>query len=514
MIKSKKSLKGASPLKNKILCVIIAIIICLSFSVPSYANELTGYFTPYDVTVTAESGAVLFDQVWNEDMTRSIMRPLAVFVPVGTHLTVTDEFEFEGTNYLAVEYRDYSAYIKQEKITINVQNAGEEVAFPTYSERSVIIINKDGVSLRNGPSFAYDVAGKTIPYGTTVNYNMTNCESEVYARWAYTEYEGVNGWLYIYQYDMNNNYDCAYVLDKDDRYTGSVITLTNGAFLTETPDSSSAKTVENIPEGTTFSFKYFYEHFDSISAYVEYNGTKGWLKAKNTSYKAATGEKGGVYILAEKGLPLYSKAFDESDKPIAIIPANTNLCVDYIYWDAGTNGEEILEYNWMHVNYNGTDGWIFSSDVSDYCYMQIAYDLKIEKADGLSLYSTPSINSEIISTVPNGTTVTCIYEIAETTDSEYFYWSYIEYNGKHGWICSKEEEAVFVEGTEKQLDAPFGAQPVKSDSGFDAPEIKAETKLSAFINNNKTAIVIVIAGAAVVIAAVITAVVVKKKKSK
>lgn len=505
-------------MKNRILTAVIAIIICLVCAVSAFANEISGYFTSYNITVTSESGAVLYDQVWNDDMTRSIMRPLTVLVPVATQLTVTDELEFDGEIYLAVEYDDFSAYVKQSKTTINVQNVGEEAAYPTYSERSIIIINKDGVSLRKGPSFAYDITGETIPYGTTVNYSLTNCETEAYARWAYTEYNGVTGWLYIYQYGINSNYDCAYVLDKFDQYTGSLITLTDETFLTETPNSSSAKTIENIPKGTPLSYKYYYEYHDSIAAYVEYNGFKGWLRTKYDSHKAATGEKGGVYVLAENGLPLYSNAFDENDKPVTIVPSGTNLCVDYVFWDADTNGEEIFEYKWMHVNYNGTDGWLFSSDASEYCYMGIAFDLKITADGGLNLYSLPSSDSEVISAIPKDTAVTCIYEISETKDTERTYWSYVKYGNNHGWIYSTEAEAAYVEGSEKQMNAPFGAQPVESEKVGNAPDIEIskntqKDNVNNKINNAKT-VLIICACAAAIAAAIAVAVVIKKKKSK
>lgn len=503
-------------MKKRLFAAIFAAVICLTGILPAFAAQTSGYFTPYDITVTSESGAVLYDQVWNDDMTRSIMRPVTVLVPVATQLTVTDELEFDGETYLAVEYGDFYAYVKKSKITINIQNVGEEAAYPTSAQRSVAIINKDGVCLRKGPSFAYDTASEAIPFGTVVNYSLVNCEEEAYAQWAYTEYNGVKGWLYIYQYGLTSHFDCAYILGESDHYTGSLKTLSDGAFLTETPDSTSAKTVENIPEGTVLTFKYFYEFYDSICAFVEYDGVKGWLRTRDSSYKAATGEKGGVYVLTENGLPLYKKAFDENDEPAAVVPAGTNLCVDYVYWDAAQSGEEVLEYKWMHVNYNGTDGWLFSADASEYCYMLGAFDLKIAADGGLELHALPNSEAEVISTIPKDSTVTCIYEINETKDGETSYWSYVEYGGKQGWIHSTENEAVYVDGSEKQLDSPFGAQPIEAEKGADAPELEAEsapTDENRENEDNSAKTVIIICACAAVVAAIIVAVIIKKKKS-
>lgn len=492
-------------MKNRILAAAIAVIICFASILPAFAAQASGYFTPYDITVTSDPGAVLYDYMWNDSMSQGVMRPITLLVPIGTQLTVTDEVEFNGEIYLAIEYKDFYAYIKSSKTIINIQNVGEEASYPTAAERSVVIINKDGVCLRKGPSFVYGTSSEAIPFGTVVNYNAVNCETESSAKWAYTEYKGVAGWLYIHQFGETSHYDCAYILSEADRYTGSLITLTDGAFLTESPDSATAKTVENIPSNTTLTFKYFYEFHDTISAFVEYNGVKGWLRARNTSYKIATGEKGGIYIVAEDGLPLYEKPFTESDKPVAVVPAGTNLSIDYVNWDAAQSGNEVLEYKWMHTVYNGTEGWLFSADASEYCYMLTAFDLKIAAENGLNLYTSPNTDSEVISTVPGNTTVSCIYEINQIQNNSQTYWSFVEYGGKQGWIYSTETETVYIEGSEKQLDAPFGAQPIEAEKSADAPELV----------DKSTHLIIIAAGAGVAVIAVIAvAIIIKKKKSK
>lgn len=493
-------------MKNKIISAIIAVVICIIPIVPSFAADSAGYFTPYEITVSTEPGAVLYDRIWNDDMTKSIMRPLTVLAPVGTQLVVTDELSFDGEIYLAVEYGGFSAYIKQSKTLINVQNVGEEAAFSTKAERSVAIINPNGISLRNGPSFAYETSAEIIPFGTIINYSLTNCEDEAYAQWAYTEYNGDKGWIYIFNYGAADSFDCAKILDSDSNYTGLIKTLGSGAYLTETPDPASAKTVENIPAETKLSFKYYYEFYDSISVFVEYNGVKGWMKTRDSSYRVATGEKGGIYVIAEKGLPIYEKPFDENSKPFAVVPENTNLCVDYVFWDAEASGDKIAEYRWMHTEFNGKEGWIFSGDSSEYCSMLKAFDLKIKADGGLNLYSTMNTDGEIISTVPKNSTVTCIYELTETADNTITYWSYVEYEGKQGWIFSAEGETEYVAGSEKQLGAPFGAQLIEAEEIPISPEIVEKKSYVPFI--------VAGAGAAVLIAIIISVVIIKKKKAK
>ena len=499
-------------LKNKILTLTVAIIICVLSIVPSFATASGGFFTAYDVIVSSESGAVLYDRVWNDDKTRSIMRPLNVFAPVGTQLVVTDELEFDGELYLAVSYSGFDAYIKKDKILISVQEIGEDAAYSTATGHSIVIINENGVYLRKGPSLAYDTVSEAVPYGTVITYDKTNSDFEPAAEWAYAEYNGSKGWININQY--GSSYDCAKVLDENDCFTGVLETLTDGAYLTESIEDSSAKTVENIPSGTKLYYKYYYEFSDCICAFVEYNGVKGWIKTKDSSYKIATGEKGGVYVLAKNGLPLYEKPFEENAEHIAVVPVNSNLSVDMAFSETA----EDSSYIWMHVNYNGTDGWLFSGNTDEYCYMYRAFDLKINAENGLSLYAAPNTESEVISTVPNGENVTCVYEIVDSSSEEKAYWSYVEYSGKQGWIYSTDDEAVLIEGTEKYLDAPFGAQKIEKDDISSVPEISPQTSTQSADKNgendsSKTYIIIGVC-AAVIIIGIVAVIVIKKRKSK
>lgn len=492
---------------KKLLCIIFAAVISLTLAMPAFADN-GGYFTPFTVTVEAASGTVLYDQVWSSDMTRSIMRPMSVFIPNGTSITVTGEREFDGEVYLAVEYQDFNAYIQRSKVSLMRDSVGDDLAFPTSAERRLAVINPNGVSLLKGPSLAYGKAvEENIPYGTVLKYSKTNCESEALAQWAYTEYKGKAGWVYIYQREIENIYDCARVLDGDSIYTGMVETLTDGAYLTESPDSGSAKVAEGIPAGTAMAFKYYYEKLDySVSVFVEYNGIKGWLHTMSSDYKVAVGEKGGLYVLAENGLAMYEKPLDASAPAVATLPKNTNLCVDEQVWVTDVTENGITVERWMSVEYNGTYGWVYCSNASDYCYMSNAYGLKVNTENGLTIYAEQNENSQVLGSVPKGAEVTCIYEKESVKGEETAYWSYISHSGINGWIFATDNEASFVEGTQKILDAPFGAKEITRNLADNAPELK--DGLPDF------AIIIICAAAAVVAAAVAVIIIIKKKKTK
>ncbi len=499
-------------MKKKLSSAVFAVFICLAVSLTAFAADI--YYNPFEITVTAESGTVLYSQIWNDDMTQSIMRPMTIFVPNGKNLTATDELIFNGETYLEVEYNEFEAYVKSSAVTLKNSEAGEEFAFATTAQRSVAVINKNGVQLRRGPSMAYETASETIPYGTVISYDKINCEHEFAAKWAYTSYNGAVGWLYIGQYGTDNIYDCAYILNENDYYTGTALVLTDGAYLTETPDPQSAKVIESIPAETKFTYKYLYENYDSISVFVEYNGIKGWLNTKNTDYKTATGEKSGVYVLAEKGLPLYAKPLDENAEIIATLPENTNLCVDFQYWHAEEVDGEVHETKWMHVNFNGTDGWVLGKDSSEYVCMFSAYDLKITSESGLNLYSEKDENSEIALIIPNGTAVTVAYE----SESDSALWAFVEYGGKQGWILAADKDAEYIKNSDKQLDAPHGAQAAENENLSEAPELTEKNVSVDPADDENTVstktIIIICVSAAILIAAVIAIITIRKKKSK
>ena len=498
--------KGESPMFKKLLCVIFAAIICVACAAPALADN-GGYFTPFTVKVEAPTGTVLYDQVWNSDMTLSIMRPMSIFVPNGTALTVTGEREFEGEVYLAVSYKDFDAYIQRSKVSMMSDFAGDDLAFPTATEKKIAVINPDGIVMRKGPSLAYGRAvEKNIPYGTVLTYSHTNSKSKDDAQWAYTEYKGTAGWIYIFQCGVENIYDTARVLDGSDTFTGTVRTLTDGAFLTETPYAGSARVAENIPANTELSFRYYYDNVDySVSVYVEHNGIKGWLQTMNKAFKVALGEKGGLYVLAENGLPMYEKPLDTTAQVIATLPRNTNLCVDMQHWFADIKESEIILDRWMHVNYNGTDGWVYCGNSNDCCYMSKAYDLRIN-ADNISLYAEPSEDSQVLGTIAKDTSLSCAYEFETVKDNEIAYWSFVSHNGTIGWIFTTEAEASYVEGSEKQLDTPFEAEEINRASAENAPELKDGLPTNV--------IIIIVCAAAAVAAIVIVAVVIVKKNKK
>ena len=493
---------------KKLLCIIFAVIICLACVAPAFADN-GGYFTPFTVTVEAAPGTVLYDRVWNSDMTRSIMRPMSIFVPNGTSLTVTGEREFEGEIYLAVTYRDFDAYIQHSKVSLMRDFVGEDLAFPTEAEQKIAVINKNGVVLRKGPSLAYgNVFEKNIPYGTVLKYSKTNSQTEADAQWAFIEYKGKSGWVYIFQNGVENIYDTARVLDSSDIYTGTVQTLTDGAFLTETPNADSAKLIENIPANTSMSFKYYYENLDySISVFVEYNGIKGWLHTMNDTCKVAVGEKGGLYVLAENGLKMYQNPIDASAQSVATLPKNTNLCVDKQFWSSELTESGITIDRWMFVNYNDTKGWVYCGNESDYCYMNSAYDLKINAANGTVLYAEQNESSESLGIIPTGTEVTCVYESKALKGTETAYWSFVNYNGTNGWIFATNDEAALVENSQKVIDAPFGATEIIRTVSEDAPELKDGLPAKLIIT--------IVCSAAVAIATVtVIAVIIKKKNKK
>lgn len=494
-------------MKRKLLSFFLAVIICFASVVPSvYASVSLGYFSQFTVSVSAQMGSVLYFFNQSADGSQVILRPSTICIPTKTMLIVTDEIEYNGTLFLGVTYRGEDGYIKRTDVNITKPIVGGEATFNTQAKRTVVVANKDGISLRNGPSFAYSTVGEVIPYGTKLSYDKVNCATEYDSQWAYTKHNNVAGWIYIYPYGLPGKASCAGVLDENSNYTGVILTISDGVFLTENADEDSAKVAENIPANTVFSFKYYCENYDSISAYVEYNGVKGWLKTRGIGYKTATGVKGGVYVLNENGIPFYKNANSE-EEPVATVPANANLCVDYLHID--TNGVA------MHTKYNGDEGWLISSNVNDYIFMENAYDVEVKKADGIDLYENLSKNAEIKAKIPQGTVLTCSYETSVSSGSTTYFCNYVEYNGNYGWIIATNEEAEFIDGSQRQLDAPLGAKALKRMKPENAPEFDDTVSDPTEEENGLSTaqiIIICVAGAAVIAAAAF--IIIKKKRNK
>ena len=496
-------------MKKRIISLIITILVCMAASLPAFADNGS---VEIKAKVTEYPGAVLHELIWTEDYSRNSMRTLPMIASVNTKISITGEFVYNGELYLKTIFNGTEGYIKGSTVTLEESAVGQDSAYKTAGPRSIAVISKDGVSLRKGPSLAYDTVSEPFGYGTVFTYEYVDTEYEPDARWAYVTSDDVSGWVYIYQFAMGINCDFAKVLSENDYYTGKIKTITDGAYLTEMPYSASEKVSENIPEKTVFDFKYYYENYDSIMVFVEYDGVKGWIKADNSEdYKAALGVKSGVCVFKEGGLPIYTDAFDESSITGSSLSQNSIASVDYTYYEIIKENEETKEKRWMHICSDDAEGWICSDNRNDYGQLFSVADYIISNEEGVTLYAEPDEASDKVATVPKDGVVTVFYEKTNLIEDEYITWLFTEYNGNGGWMLFKAENLEYIEGSEA-----FTEMPASSEEYEPAELTESLFDLSSG-NQKNIKVIAAVAIVCVFVAAIVAVIVIiirKKKKSK
>ena len=79
-------------------------------------------------------------------------------------------------------------------------NPTDSGVYKVVKERKAIVNNKNGVSIRRGPSKVYDVVG-TIPYGVELKWQYCSGSGGGFTH-IYTEYKGISGWVEILKEDV------------------------------------------------------------------------------------------------------------------------------------------------------------------------------------------------------------------------------------------------------------------------------------------------------------------------
>ena len=214
----------------------------------------------------------------------------------------------------------------------------------------------------------------------------------------------------------------------------------DSCYLYTGPSSNVYKRVEpetKLSVGYSFSTNYY----DETWAYVPEK--KGWIYTY--TYQSYTGKNApaGVVdttnsynnnILTMQDTVLYNNP-KTKEKVLATIPANTKLTAKYYY---SLNPHQPFYY----VSYKGYNGFIETiSDYESNAIINIAFERKntsliVKNKEGAKLYSKPSLNSDVIATIPFGTDLNSDYVI----DNYYNVWLYrVSYNNQVGWVENSDE---------------------------------------------------------------------------
>lgn len=531
---------------KRIIAVFISAVLALCACVPAFADMDGPAFTNFDVVVTNILGTYMFD--YGLDGVNG-------FLPKDTVVTINGEYEIEGEEYYSIKYNDKYGYIKVSDTALTEEVYAPEKGYKLEEETKSIVISK-GLYMYKGPSEKFENMGVEIPVGTVLTYQYANAEYN--APWAYVTYNGVSGWVYVYEY--GEAYYCATPFEDDSIYSGDLYVVLEGVRLTDIPEnpeyeqyrSEEEKTgvkyvSKEIPVGTRLEFAdYYYKNAKSIWVYTEYNGVKGWVETDTDGNgglynNTAIGMDGSYYVWQKDGVPVYGKAGDTSSEVIGKLEKGEFVQTKYAAHnievldvddnpnDSMYNETMIVHKSWYGIEFDGEIGWIYSNftdkDEGYVSLRQWNFGPTNTVNKEVVLYSEMDKNSEVIATVPASSVVIAI---AETED-----YVLVDYDGKTGYLAvgslvekdweeyesdnysfedyfsgTKAEETTLPEATTA---TQVAEEITESQSDAETTAATEETKSEGF---TPAQIAIFCGAAAVVIAltAAVTIVLVNKKK--
>ena len=173
---------------KKIISVLLALIIVLSFTFVSFADMGAPTVPLYYVFVATEGFSVLGSNASNY-----------VELPLGQKLAVYDRYTYEGTEYwdISVELGGDDRYWTEMTNAQMNDTIKEGEVFPTYrgvhlsKQVNAVVTGEPGLNIRYGPSTYFDIAG-FIPLNSNVTYEYTYHNS---CDWGYVSFGGKTGWI-------------------------------------------------------------------------------------------------------------------------------------------------------------------------------------------------------------------------------------------------------------------------------------------------------------------------------
>lgn len=390
---------------KKLLCILLALSITFALAVPAFADMGPPVYYEYAVVVSNPDGA--------RDNNKS-----SKIIPYQTKLIVKSEYRQEnGVLLLSVKYNGSNYSINGNDVTLEKTKVGVDEAVKLDYTLKKVIINKNGAILREGPSESFDEVGK-VPYGTILESNYASSNTAI--GWMYVSQKNYNGWLYIY----DDSSDTADVVATDEKPRWIETFDDNESFSPEL--MSNGIDLISLPKGIKLYYKY--EHHGT--AYIEYNGQKGWIGlwsygVDKNNITIGTYQDMGLYTKAD-GIKIYDvpTTTGTGNNVLTTVPKDVLLYIDGMAMSADNSGKT---YEWYRTTYNGKTGWIsrtydsINSLVIDSCQEST---IKTEK----SVYAKPDTSSTKIGTIPAGSGVKMF-----TTGSNYYY---VKCGNDYGWVSS------------------------------------------------------------------------------
>lgn len=398
-------------MKKKLLVFITLLMMIFNINYIVNADSDSPTIRNYKVVVKNKKGTSLY----NED------GKVVDTIPYKGVATVMYEARDKKNNeILYITYKDYDDvwnpyYIKAEDTIPKEYEISNENKLETKQE--VIVLNKEGSQMYEGPAEIYDKLSKIVPNETSLTYQYYSYDYE----WIYIEYDGVKGWIKSSIEWIDDNKYSNYVVDKSP--SNLEMLSINDAKLYSSIYRENNEIIDTIDSGTKLNCKYEYNY--SI-CYVEYNGKLGWVNLDNNFvYKETYGNsKEKYFVLSDMYLYKDSKF---KNKFNVQIPSNTYI--EDFYHES--YADEPGVYGSLYVKYKNQYGWL-NPDEKTIAYCDQFNEVTIDK--NLNMYEKPDINSEVITTLPKDTLIKSQCEIHNYDEEHFYNWIYIEYNNVNGWI--------------------------------------------------------------------------------
>ena len=321
---------------KKVKLLLLSLLVLFMLPISVLADGPGPQLHEYDVRVTNPDGAKGLEYDYKIQGYKEIKVPFDTIITIA--MEVTHEGELYGESWTEpylVRLSDCTIVDKELDLSLFDNTGGK------------LYVYSEGAYLYKGPAKAYGKASNSmIPVGTTLNYTHSD------GIFAYTEYKGTKGWVYIGE--SRKVYE---ELPSVASYVSLELTSFEEIKIYEKVDKTST-VVGSIPNNVKFKPTYLLS-LDcyngegsqcSVFYYVTYNGKSGWIEA---NYNVGYPSKDVMLFNSKYSTTAYkgSNSYEE-----IVIPKNTLLISDYIVIGAS---------NKYRFKYNNTYVYDFYEDYSE-----------------------------------------------------------------------------------------------------------------------------------------------------
>lgn len=436
---------------------LVLAVLVLFLPVVVWADSAGPSFQGYDAVVINDwTSFYSFDKFLNKKVEAKGQ------LQKGTKLEVNAEYEMDGVTYASAFFDDKMIYVKISDLML--ANATFDMSkLEKVEEEMKGYVFKEGVYLYKGPSKIYEKASEEeIPIGTELVYEYYDNGEWAPPLWMYTTYNGVSGWVYVYDYANVYYEDASGIANIASGKNNSLVNVKERISLYEKPDSSSKKSEIVMPLYSELKYIYSFAEYN----YVVYQDKSGWVKTavrygESVDYDvlAKNYRTDGFIVLEKKGIGTYSKLLDDSSRTSTVIPYGTELKYDYSFEDY--SDENNYMYCWYLVEYKGDNLWLkidYSANNSSLAYRHFRSEA-LTVGDKIDVYKEPFNGTSVQDTITWNREVEVLYDYYSDNQPRLYY---VLYGNKKGWI--REKNLVFKDdyGDEIKINNNLGVELYES----------------------------------------------------